>query len=228
MRIISKFHDFYDYLQDPTDTIIFDRRRAFMLTKELFCDNLDRYDPSAFRFVLLQAGATYWLFLATITKDRDFGGNVIKDYDLELLHSWKNYIKPLRLVHITTVVFNYEYKQLLKEHYRGDYIVERIRANVSKLTDAIDHDDVEYGRVISKHTVYKDHKGSFTKEIFDIPILAPCGVSICIDPATMFYAIEEYFSIKKSESEKTVADGTTELDKISAHGFDVKTSFRMG
>ena len=34
MRIIDKNHDFYDYLQDPTDnTIVFDRRGSFLLEK---------------------------------------------------------------------------------------------------------------------------------------------------------------------------------------------------
>ena len=33
MRIIDKQHDFYDYLQDPTDRIVFDRRGSFLLTK---------------------------------------------------------------------------------------------------------------------------------------------------------------------------------------------------
>ena len=40
MRIIDKQHDFYDYLQDPTDRIVFDRRGSFLLTKELFCEGL--------------------------------------------------------------------------------------------------------------------------------------------------------------------------------------------
>ena len=45
MRIIDKQHDFYDYLQDPTDRIVFDRRGSFLLTKERFCDGikLQRY-----------------------------------------------------------------------------------------------------------------------------------------------------------------------------------------
>ena len=40
MRIIDKQHDFYDYLQDPTDRIVFDRRGAFLLTKKLFCNDI--------------------------------------------------------------------------------------------------------------------------------------------------------------------------------------------
>ena len=40
MRIIDNKHDFYDYLQDPTDTVVFDRRNSFLLTKEIMCDKL--------------------------------------------------------------------------------------------------------------------------------------------------------------------------------------------
>ena len=40
MRIIDKQHDFYDYLQDPTDRIVFDRRGSFLLTKKLFCNDI--------------------------------------------------------------------------------------------------------------------------------------------------------------------------------------------
>lgn len=227
MRIIDKHHDFYDYLQDPTDNLVFDRRKSFMLTKEIFCRGLRRYDSPEFIFVLLQAGVTYWIFLVDPVVNKDYYYSVsdmIVDYDLELLCSWKNYNKPPKLIHITT--FDPYLCRFSTDFYRGNCSVDKIRAIAHKIMYTIDHDDVKYGRTISEHTVYKDHKSSFISETFNIPILAPCGMGNYIDPASMFYAIEEYFSIKKSESEKTVAEGTTELDKISSHGFDVKTSFR--
>ena len=70
MRIIDKQRDFYDYLQDPTDKLVFDRRGSFLLTKEIFCERISTiryYWQSKYRFVLLQCGATFWLFLVTIT-----------------------------------------------------------------------------------------------------------------------------------------------------------------
>ncbi|MCR4616974.1 MAG: hypothetical protein K5669_02170 [Lachnospiraceae bacterium] len=45
MRIIDKQRDFYDYLQDSSDRIVFDRRGSFLLTKEIFCEGL-RYQKS--------------------------------------------------------------------------------------------------------------------------------------------------------------------------------------
>ena len=92
MRIIDKQHDFYDYLQDPTDRIVFDRRGSFLLNKAEFCEGLRfqrYYNNSRYRFVLLQCGVAYWLFLVTITA-KDQNANPV-DYNLELVGSWKNY-----------------------------------------------------------------------------------------------------------------------------------------
>ena len=36
MRIIDNKHDFYDYLQDSTDHLVFDRRRSFCLLSQCF------------------------------------------------------------------------------------------------------------------------------------------------------------------------------------------------
>ena len=55
MRIIDKNHDFYDYLQDPTDnSIIFDRRGSFLLEKSHICDKIytDNYGiNNQYRFI---------------------------------------------------------------------------------------------------------------------------------------------------------------------------------
>ena len=86
MRIIDKQHDFYDYLQDPTDRIVFDRRGSFLLTKEDFCGGIQYqryYSNSRYRFVLLQCGVAYWLFLVTITSKGLYDRPV--DYYMELL-----------------------------------------------------------------------------------------------------------------------------------------------
>lgn len=227
MRIIDKKHDFYDYLQDPTDTLVFDRRKSFMLTKELFCQGLRGDIESKYRFVVMQAGVTYWLFLITIVRSSDiWGSNRISDYSIELLHHWKNYNKKPELISIFPVEFYHHYDLSLREGYRKDYSVSKIKKNVPKLVEEINRNNVVFGRLINRYTQYKDYKDSFVSEKLDIPILAPCGIGGCVNPEDLFYAIEEYYSMKKTESEKTVAEGTTELDKITSHGFDIKTSFR--
>lgn len=98
MRIIDKQHDFYDYLQDPTDRIVFDRRGSFLLTKELFCDGLRYqryYSDSRHRFVLLQCGAAHWLFFVAISSMDSYDRPI--DYNMELLADWKNYDRPMEV-----------------------------------------------------------------------------------------------------------------------------------
>ena len=40
MRIIDKNTDYYDYLQDSEDTLVFDRRGSYLLTKDRLCEVL--------------------------------------------------------------------------------------------------------------------------------------------------------------------------------------------
>ena len=54
MRIIDKLRDYYDYLQDPTDTLVFDRRNSYVVTKE---DILRTLSVSWENYLMLQAGS---------------------------------------------------------------------------------------------------------------------------------------------------------------------------
>ena len=58
------------------------------------------------------------------------------------------------------------------------------------------------------------------------PILKACGISEVISAEEIFNAIEEHFSLLKTESEKTEPVDATNDDKIVMHGFDTKISFR--
>ena len=42
MRIIDNNTDYYDWLQNvyPDDSLVFDRRDSFLVTKEIFCNHL--------------------------------------------------------------------------------------------------------------------------------------------------------------------------------------------
>ena len=74
---------------------------------------------------------------------------------------------------------------------------------------------------------YNKKKNTYDyKRIETIPLLKACGIANLIDADTMYYAIDEYFSLMKTASETTTAEGTTNKDKIVNHGFDTKTSFR--
>ena len=221
MRIIDNKYDFYDYLQDYNDTLVFDRRNSFMLTKDIVCRNADigfHRVNSAYRFILMQIGVTYWLILANFKKNSDCVGNRYSCYELELLYKWKNCNKPITDNPICLAFVDFENDYIfLDDNY--DYSADKIRSGVERLVEFIDRDDFNINW-------YLDTRIKTGDDYFDIPILAPSGIGDCVNPEDVFYAIEEYFSLKKSASEKTVAEGTTNNDKITAHGFDVKTSFR--
>ena len=223
MRIIDKLHDFYDYLQDPTDTIVFDRRGSFLLTKELFCKGIyiqRFYNNSRYRFVLLQCGVAHWLFLVTITA---MGGDDHPvDYNMELITNWKNYDGSNELIKLRVISFNIS----MWEYRIQDFDPKKIKARANDLKDAVDRRDCRVESNLGYHTKWTDHKGTSIKEIQDVPILKACGIADLVDPVSVFCAIEEHFSMEKTASETTEAKGTTDEDKVIMHGFDVKTSFR--
>ena len=99
MRIIDKQNDYYDYLQDSSDTLVFDRRGSFLLTKEIFCSRLNlrkyNYYKSPDCFALLQCGATFWLLLVSITKWNEYNP---LDYQIQFITTWKNYDKDRELL----------------------------------------------------------------------------------------------------------------------------------
>ena len=225
MRIIDKNHDFYDYLQSSTDTLVFDRRNSFLLTKKMICDRiafLRREDKT--KFLLLQCGSTFWLFLLIAT-ELGFYDNPI-DYDIELLTSWKNYDKQRKCISFAVIKFNFSYRTLFSKHSEEDQVYDRILKSVDKLQYAIDHNEYEVEARLDTVKIYKDHKGGFVASTMDIPLLKSCGIANLVDPFTIFYAIEEYFSMEKTALETTDPMGATNDDKIIMHGFDTKTSFR--
>ena len=230
MRIIDKEYDYYDYLQTSEDKIVFDRRNSFLLTKEKVIEGIKytRYNrDSKYRFILLQCGATYWLFLLTITayKDTRWCSPSISDYSLELLSAWKNFNKRRKVIDIHVVSFRNFY--IFYDHdfavYNKDFSVDKIRARVNDLRNSIDTNNYEEDRDLSLSYLSVRELNDTER---NIPLLKACGIAQLVDSADIFYAIEEHFSLEKSEAERTEAGGTTNNDKITMHGFDVKTSFR--
>lgn len=223
MRIIDKNTDYYDYLQDREDTLVFDRRGSFLLTKELFCDGLRNgwyhYGNEKYRPVLMQCGATYWLFVVTVIQFDRWGNPV--DYTLDLLATWKNYDNPrtiisLNLIHFTEVkVWRWRYNN-----------VQEVIEDTETLKSAIDHNNIKKLTDIHTNIKYTDHKTSYIRDKQVYPILTACGISQLVPPEDIYNALDEHFALNKSDAESTVAEGTTNKDKIVNHGFDTKTSFR--
>lgn len=216
MRIVDKNYDYYDYLQDPTDIIVFDRRGSWELTREDMLYAI-RYSVGYenYHLALLQCGATFWLFHIEYKQD---------DYDLNFVTSWKNYNKPnalleFNLIHPTELSFWLARKTNAME-------LGNVLKRAEDLKASIDHGEYRIYKRLNETYKYKDYKNTLKKTKHVIPILKSCGVAAFVDPQEMFCAIEEYFSIEKTKAETTEPKGATNDDKIIMHGFDTKTSFR--
>lgn len=226
MRIIDKQNDYYDYLQDNGDSLVFDRRGSRALTKEEIMDTinrvLDSYYHVPYIFLLLQCGASYWLLFVEgtdIKKRANYCGprEVVGNYNVWLLSKWKEYNQPLKLLSLQAIDFNqfWKYKIYKVDYYKRKVvrtlIEDKLIESSHELREAVIHKDYE---------IYKD----FSKK--DYLLLKSSGIPNVIDPEEIYNAIDEYFSLEKTAAESTVAKGTTNNDKIKNHGFDIKTSFR--
>jgi hypothetical protein len=215
MRIIDKNYDFYDYLQDYTDTIVFDRTGSILLTKEDICRgfNFLEYHGLSYNFVLVQSGATYWLCLAHVQREnirKAYSVREVIDYNLEVLKMWKNYDKPRHLMKIDIIDFSYKFH--LNSWFGDDYYYDHVLNRVDVLADAVNHNDYKV-----RYEFIREKKPY---------LLKASGFNACIIPQDLFCAIEEHLSLNKSEAERTEPLGATNDDKIVMHGFDTKKSFR--
>ena len=239
MRIIDKQYDYYDYLQVRDDTLVFDRRDSYVVSKEYICRCILRETEDDFHtFFLLQCGAQYWLILATATEmGIPHAYSTIKepiDYSLEIIAKWKNYDKPIDVLKFEQIdinslwqykLFDYDYK-----NHKRIMLEDNIRQHATDLMNAViqgdyrvtDELDVEYVWLRDKHG--RPTPNHERKKVY--PILTACGIATIISADDMYNSIDEYFSLVKTASESTVAEGTTNNDKIVNHGFDVKASFR--
>ncbi len=225
MRIIDRQADYYDYLQDNGDDLVFDRRGSRSLSKEEIRQTIgimwNSYHHIPHIFLVLQCGATYWLFSVEGKIGRtDWRENYrerVEDYDIELLSTWKDYNHPLKLLSLEAIDFNeswkYEFydKKWRRRKLERTLSKERLREISSKLRDAV---------INREYEVYRDYscKGFL--------LLKSSGIPNLVGPEEIYNAIDEHFSLSKTATESTVAEGTTNNDKIKNHGFDVKTSFR--
>lgn len=216
MRILDKNYDYYDYLQDYTDDIVFDRRKSFLLTKEMMCNCLNRVISSVgdTANMLMQCGATYWLVEVRATSISS--KYCIDSYSMDVLACWKNYDRPctpisIYFIHTADVIYC---NRKEKDKY------------VKTMIGHVNRNDFKYLTKISKSNKYTSSKSGFVTEALDVPILKACGIQSLISSEEIYNAIDEYFSIEIMNAERIEAIGTTNNDKIISHGFDLNTSFR--
>ena len=236
MRIIDKNTDYYDYLQDREDTLVFDRRGSVLINKTDIYNVISYRDAHLYTFILLQCGASYWIFVANATEYSKVNGfTKVTECDLELVASWKDYNKDYKLLEFEAIsiknqwqysIIDYDWK---KHEYTLD--IDKVRKHAEDLKNAVIHNDYEPINFFNKNIGFRNFDKKTGKVTWGItntfyPLLKACGISNFIDAETMYHAIDEYFSLMKTASESTVAEGTTNKDKIINHGFDTKTSFR--
>ena len=225
MRIIDKNYDFYDYLSDNTDTIVFDRRDSYVLKKDKVTNVL--YHPEYFKnnteysFILIQAGNTFWLILVTLTltirgKWRYYH---IENWSPELLIKWKNYNKPSTILNVSVIKLHYLYK--LYDRKTHTIVRNKIVNNVNDIVKAIDNSNYD---VINDLNEYLNYYGKKNKNA--VLILRESGLSTLIEPQDMFLAIEEHFSQEITKNERREPIGMTNDMKVTSHGFDTVYSFR--
>ena len=226
MRIIDKQNDYYDYLQDNEDTLVFDRRGSRLLTKDEIEDSIERVLNSYYHvphvFLLLQCGASYWLLFVEgtdIKKRTGFCGplETVGNYNIWVVSKWKEYNQPLKLLNLQAITFNQSWKYKI---YDVDYYRR-------KVTRTLVYDRLmESSQALQEAVIHNDYELFINFSISGYLLLKGSGIPNVISPEEMYSAIDEYFSLKKTAAESTVAEGTTNNDKIKNHGFDTKTSFR--
>lgn len=231
MRIIDKNTDFYDYLANVyiDNTITFDRRDSFKLTKEMFMERIpsNRYGyyvgKSHNSHLLLQVHHTFWL-MRIIVDERNEYGRCIK-YHFEYIDTWKNYNSEDKLIDLSIIEFNGFYNIIYKQN-RDVTVKDKI--------DAINNKQYDIIHTFNEHIYYKDWVSYKSKEwnqshnrieTKHIPILNQIGISDFVNPLDIYLALEEYFKNQIEANERRDPIGTTDNDKVAMHGFDDK-SFR--
>ena len=227
MRIIDSKYDYYDYLQNYTDSIVFDRRGSRVLTKEDVCHALSLYNNRDSYLLLLHCGATYWLILATITeKEKGYWAarETPKNYDLKVLSKWTDYSKKRELIALDAITV--PIWKIYVDTYSFEVIEEVVVKHIDEIKETIRVNDYDYDRIRDTYCREWDYITREYVKKYQPPLLKACGISNVIDPMEIFVAIEEHFSLLKTEAERTEPLGATNDDKIVMHGFDTKTSFR--
>ena len=243
MRILDTNSDFYDYLQNVyiDKSITLDRTDSFVLEKQEILDYLSscKYmKVGTFCYMLLQVCNSLWLFILEVTEAEESIWNKqyhikryeVKNYDLELLHTWKNYDLERKLIDLSIIKLKIGSPQFRRSAEFPSYM-ERKSLTAKELAhkrcdiivDAINHKNYEVDRAFNQDKV---SVGSGRFEWKHIPILKKVGISNHVDHQEIFSALEEYLSLQKKDAERTESADLTDIEKVENHGFDTKISFR--
>lgn len=226
MRIIDKNKDFYDYFQDiyRDTSLTFDRTDSFLLTKGYLMSRLNvhyirsfsnKEDIYSVNYLLLQVCNAFWLFAIQPTEVYEY--YKVKDCDIHLLNTWKDYTKPRCLIKLEIIDPNHPFRLFYEkdEKKQLEILMQEILTNNYTVKNNY-----------CCHKSYRQNKSDWIEEVKHIPLLKASGLSTYIEPLDIYLAFEEYFSLKKTTSERRESTGLTDKEKIENHGFDKKISFR--
>ena len=209
----SDYKDYYDFYQGiyRDNSLVFDRQDSYNLSKKEFASyfntNSRYHGKDNYKFILLQICNTFWLFKLNITKTDNYG--ICSDYTLELRSTWKDYNAKREKIKLSHIQFNY-FLEWQKTYTIQDEI------------NCIKNKDYRERQVFNKFTLFYSNK----HETKTIPLLKNIGIPGLVEPLDIYLAFEEYFSLEKTDTEKTESIGLTNNEKITNHGFNLKTSFR--
>jgi hypothetical protein len=174
--------------------------------------------------MLLQAGASFWLFLVEILQ---YGKYYILEYDISLIEKWKNYSKPRQLMKLETISMSYKLYNYFHDPKRwSEWDKKYIIKNKEQIVRCIDNNDYNVEEDLTHETQMLKKGDGYAEIKKSIPIFKACGISQCVDPEDIYWAIDEYFALEKSSAERASSVDITDKEKIINHGFDTKTSFR--
>ena len=221
MRIIDSNKDYYDFWQNiwRDGTVTFDRRDSYDLSKEEFASSFFdesykwsyylrkvRSEGDKHKFVLLQVCNNFWLFDLIITKSGTKG--ICLDYELHLNKSWQDYTRPTELIRLSAIRFSWY------QYHRSD------------VSDLAKRGEYKVEKVFDEFANTKSKGEGYTLDVRHIPILKNIGIAAEVPAEEIFLALEEYFLTQRRNNERTESAGLTDIDKVTNHGFDAKTSFR--
>lgn len=224
MKIIDSNKDYYDYLQNiwRDDTVTFDRWDSYDLSKEEFAGTFldESYKWSEYwlksypegdkhKYVLLQVCNQFWLFDLMITKTGDKG--ICLDYELRQNETWQDYTRPAEFIRLSAIRPPYSY-------YYQDHPEE--------FADAVKRGEYKTEWLYNRFTTSKSKGAGCVEETRHIPILKNIGIAALVPAESIFLALEEFFLTQRQNLERTESMGLTDLEKVTNHGFDAKTSFR--
>jgi len=201
VKIISKYKDFYDYLQGvwgQDEKIVLDRTHFDPIR-----DDCHRWDKVTIRIGDLVIQGVF------IDGKFRYGPDLEKYSDPKFNRTWI-YRDNSEEIYYIPVSKEFNYKAIYGYH--------KVFKSPIKLNEDVSISDSDIKQV-------KEMKGAVAalirNQMFQYPPLNHLNINSALSPEEVWILISNYLS-----QEKTIVDSRTNRQKIEGHGFDFKTSFR--